>query len=81
MKNPGLTLETWATTHSSSGFYGPAYHFEEQTVLEGIGVNSYVIALKDFTVQNLDGQGVLDQVLDGSLHRTSSVLPIVASQQ
>ena len=49
--------------------------------LAAIGIHANVIAMKHLAVQNLDGQGILDQALDRSLQRTSSILPVVSGQQ
>src|SRR6267154_332925 len=65
----------------NSGFHSPACNLKQQLVLQWVGIDADVIAMKHLAVQNLDSQGILDQTLDSSLQRTSPVLPVIPGQQ
>ena len=83
MASPVGTAETAGIAvpcGTNSRFYRSPHHLEDQPVLQRVGVDAHVIAMEYLSIQNLDGQRILDQTLDSSLQRTSTVLPIVSGQ-
>ncbi len=63
-----------------SDSYGIAIHFEEQFAGKGIGVDTDVITMQHFSVENPDSKRILDQSLQGPLEWPCPIRAIVASE-